>query len=507
MRASFFAVFTRLCFLAVAVPVVTVAHAAADFTPLGSLPDPNYFASAPHAVSADGKTITGDSVVFRYGVGDRQAVLWNNGVGPSSLGSIGAGYSNSGSAVSAHGEAIIGQTQTFGAPGDFAFYWSSSGGATVPTVLSGFTNSAANALSADGSTMVGAVYNIGPPWSSSTEWQAVRWTPIEGWFMALGYLPGGSDAYSNANGVSADGSVIVGTSTSANSDYEAFRWTHATGMVGLGFLPSATESYASFVSDDGQVVVGYATFAFDPSQNTVFRWTEATGMVDLGALPGATMTAPTAISRDGRFVVGKSGNEAFRWSEADGMIGLGRLPDAQESGAIAVSNDGSEVLGWSYFSDGHRDYFLWTESAGMRTLRDILTADGVDVTAWQDLQAEAMSQDGNVIVGQGIDPAGSREGWMMRLQGNRAPIATLGWSPQWPIQGTAISFWGTGSSDPDGDEIVSYRWDFGDGTTDDGAVVQHTYTQAGNYTVTLIVNDGRIESAPAIATVAVFQPM
>jgi len=43
--------------------------------------------------------------------------------------------------------------------------------------------------------------------------------------------------------------------------------------------------------------------------------------------------------------------------------------------------------------------------------------------------------------------------------------------------GTALTFDGSASSDPDG-SIASWTWDFGDGTTGSGATVQHTYVQA-----------------------------
>ena len=51
-----------------------------------------------------------------------------------------------------------------------------------------------------------------------------------------------------------------------------------------------------------------------------------------------------------------------------------------------------------------------------------------------------------------------------------------------------VSFDGTGSSDPDG-WIVSYTWNFGDGSTGSGQTVSHTYTTAGTYTATLTVTD------------------
>ena len=44
------------------------------------------------------------------------------------------------------------------------------------------------------------------------------------------------------------------------------------------------------------------------------------------------------------------------------------------------------------------------------------------------------------------------------------------------------------STDPDGDKL-SFIWDFGDGTTEKGAMVKHTYQQSGRYTVSVTVDD------------------
>jgi PKD repeat protein len=62
------------------------------------------------------------------------------------------------------------------------------------------------------------------------------------------------------------------------------------------------------------------------------------------------------------------------------------------------------------------------------------------------------------------------------------------------------SFDGTGSSSPDG-HIVSYAWDFGDGTFGTGATPSHAYSAPGPVTVTLTVTDDA--SATAITTVGV----
>jgi PKD repeat protein len=61
--------------------------------------------------------------------------------------------------------------------------------------------------------------------------------------------------------------------------------------------------------------------------------------------------------------------------------------------------------------------------------------------------------------------------------------------------GAAVAFSGSGSSDPDGDSLT-YAWSFGDGAQGTGATVSHTYSAAGSYTATLVVDDGHGGTAP-----------
>ena len=93
-------------------------------------------------------------------------------------------------------------------------------------------------------------------------------------FQGLGFLPGGNSSV--ANGVSANGKVVVGSSNAASGRNQAFRWTAASGMVGLGFLPGAVDSIANGVSANGTVVVGSSIDA--TGHGPAFRWTAASGM-------------------------------------------------------------------------------------------------------------------------------------------------------------------------------------------------------------------------------------
>jgi probable HAF family extracellular repeat protein len=325
--------------------------------------------------------------------------------------------------------------------------------------LTGIGYCSALAVSGDGSIVVGV---SSPP----DQVEAFRWTAQTG-MIGLGDLPGGP-LYSWATNISSDGSVIVGRGRSSGSPEEAFRWTAGGGMVGLGGLADLVLSFASGVSADGNVVVGDS---LPPTlfNHEAFYWTPAAGMKGLGYLPGGNSSAGYDVSADGSVVVGHSSSdtfapfsEAFRWTEAGGMIGLGALPDDIGSVAAAVSADGSVVVGYSNINQAQyeafrwtfhggmialgdlpggdfnsraiglsadglvvvgvgtstngNEAFYWTESLGMTNLRDLLILNGVsNLEGWQLTGAADVSDDGQIVVGSGINPSGQAEAWIVRI--------------------------------------------------------------------------------------------
>ena len=327
----------------------------------------------------------------------------------------GSSHGNQAYAVSADGNVVVGNQTTCDANNNCArhgFRWSSATGMVNLGFLVGNQPSlgtGASAVSADGSVIAG-----------SSRGEAFRWTQATG-MVGIGDLPGGLFE-SNAYGISADGSVVVGQgNTDVGDKGEAFRWTQATGMVGLGDLPGgATYGFAQGVSGDGLVVVGASASEFTTGiYGEPFRWTAETGMVGLGGFTGGSaIGTANAISFDGQVIVGGTQSEAFRWTQAGGMTGLGDLPGGSfniNSDAKAVSGNGAIIVGSGNNELGSQA-FLWTQESGMRSLFAILTRDfRLNLTGWNMEHATGISADGRTVVGIGVDPDGNAQAWRATL--------------------------------------------------------------------------------------------
>jgi probable HAF family extracellular repeat protein len=244
------------------------------------------------------------SVVVGWSAGDRtEAFRWTAETGMVGVGFLYPGQSRATQArgVSADGSVVVGYDFRLPAR-DEAFRWTPADGmvglGTLPESAS--RSSSAYGVSGDGSVVVGG------------SGQAFRWTAQTG-MVGIGELTYGGTAGTAA---SADGAVVVG-----DSGRQAFRWTAETGMVSLGSLPPPDPfgSYryeANGVSADGSLVVGTVEEIGDtPTDPPVLAWIwdQTHGMRDLQEvltndfgldLPGWDLVAATDISADGRVIVG-----------------------------------------------------------------------------------------------------------------------------------------------------------------------------------------------------------
>ncbi len=258
-------------------------------------------------------------------------------------------------------------------------------------VLPGYTRSSANGLSADGSTVVGSCNN-----GTIADFRAFRWTAAGG-IQDLGLLPGGT--FAQAHGVNGDGSVVVGRCI-VGGITRAFRWTSAGGMQEV-VAPPGSFTIAIGVSADGSVVAGTAGVG----GVRAFRWTAAGGAVLL-PLPGWPGMEAWAISDDGSTIVGESSgvvvpSQPFRWTAAGGTQPLGSLSPSFETHSVGVSGDAAVVVG---------TFGTLANSHGFKVIPpgapQILPAPGA--FTWS---AHDASQDGSVI-GGGLSPFPDSEAYL-----------------------------------------------------------------------------------------------
>jgi len=166
-------------------------------------------------------------------------------------------------------------------------------------------------ISDNGNAVVGRAYDS--PAGHQGGRQAFRWTQADG-LQALGYLPPPYDYWSDARAASADGSVVVGTSSRYQlydgPIEQAVVWRQSCGcMRGLGFLSGGILSRANDVSADGTVIVGSGYVRGSGFQAVV--WTAGGGIQKLAEILKArgvdvteSLGEADAVSADGRWILG-----------------------------------------------------------------------------------------------------------------------------------------------------------------------------------------------------------
>ena len=236
-------------------------------------------------------------------------------------------------------------------------------------------------------------------------------------------------------------------SSDADNDSLTFEWEFGDGNTATGMMPVHTYAAAGnyevrLVVDDGQARSdpSVTSAAIEAPQINVAPVADPGG--PYAGEPGQTIIFDGSASADSN-----GGSLTYSWDFGDGSMGSGVSP----THAYAAAGNYTVIL---TVSDGQ------------------LASDPVATTAEI-----------------AVPPA------------NRAPTADPG-GPYSGSTGETISFDGSASSDPDNDALT-YVWDFGDGATGTGATTTHVYTAARIYEVSLVVNDGELDSAPVATRVEV----
>ena len=200
--------------------------------------------------------------------------------------------------------------------------------------------------------------------------------------------------------------------------------------------------------------------------------------------PVVTLTGPTTLG------VGATGNYTLTLLPSAGN-GLGGLDVSASSGALSNNPAGTRIAAGEITHSAPNNVpvagiiwnFSWTAPAAAGN---------------QTLYGAVASSDGDGTSGGDGTAATSLTVTVTAL--NQAPIARIV-GPNTAVAGAVVTFSGSSSSDPDG-TIVSYDWNFGDGSAGAGASVSRAYT-AGTYTVTLTVMDNAGATNSATQTITV----
>jgi probable HAF family extracellular repeat protein len=256
--------------------------------------------------------------------------------------------------------------------------------------------------------------------------------------------------------------------------------------VDLPLLPSPSTSAAYEINDAGQIIGQVNT----PGRSYAVLWQPSSPsgstytVIDLGTLGGSSGVA-TDINGNGDIVgvsrLASGVDRAFRWTpdSPHGTTGvmsdLGALSSSSE--ALGINDDGIVV------GDSDGQPVIWS-AAGISTLP--FSSYGY---------ARAINNRGTIV-----GASGNLQTAIWRLR-NRAPIARVAGPPA-AFEGTAVTFDGTTSSDPDGDALT-YAWTFGDGGSAIGPTPTHTYADNGPFPVTLTVTDAKGATGTTSVIVAV----
>jgi uncharacterized membrane protein len=204
---------------------------------------------------------------------------------------------------------------------------------------------------------------------------------------------GGSLLY----GLSADGRTAAGYSVNNTGPARpGLRWSVDSGRTDFGFepgLPAATISQG--LSGDGSTVVGYTRgpSAASDSPRTAFRWSGSGTFQSLGTMPGYTHSFATGVSNDGSIIAGHVSAgigvapRAFRWTQGTGIQYIG----SEFTQANAISRNGNVIVGEFDVNSGNNKGYFWTQATGMQPLASLDGSIGS--------YARGVSADGSYIVG------------------------------------------------------------------------------------------------------------
>ncbi len=467
--------------LAVLMLVSIVGAASVSIKNLQNLTSGSYAGSY-----AEGINNKGQIVGYSFNASDDEhAVLWQNGV-ITDLGTLhGEDY--------CYADCINNNGQVVGVCGSRGFLWQ-NGVMTDLGILPGGSFCYPSSINDNGQI-------VGCGDKAPGIVHAILW--YNGVITDLGTLPGGS--ISHANSINNKGQ-IVGDSDNASGVEHAVLWQNGV-ITDLGTLPSGSFCHANSINDKGQIV-GDSNNASGVEHAVLWQ----NGVItDLGILPGGDYSFADSINNNGQIVggcnFGRDTAHATLWQNGV-MTYLGSLPANTFSIASAINNDG-QIVGSS--GSGYPVATLWTvitspqkpiaafsasPTSGNVPLKVQFTdqstnnptswkwsfGDGTTSTTHNPLHTYIKAGSLTVTL-TATNAAGSSKVTKtsyLKLTNQIKPVAAFTASPRSGTKPLKVQF-----TDKSTNNLTSWKWNFGDGTTSTTHNPLHTYIKKGKLTVTL----------------------
>ncbi|MEN8179651.1 MAG: PKD domain-containing protein, partial [Pseudomonadota bacterium] len=296
-----------------------------------------------------------------------------------------------------------------------------------------------------------------------------------------------------AHAYAADGTYTITLSVTDDAGDMGIDQTTAT--ISLANQAPVANANGPYTGTEGIPVSFDATGSTDLDGNILtYEWDFGDGGTGAGTNPSHVYA--TAGAYDVTLVV--TDNEGATGADVTtATIGVGNLPPVAVTGGpysgtvdIAVDFDGST----STDPDGTIVAYDWDFGDGT-ILMDAGANPSHTYTAAGIYNVTLTVTDDSTVSDSSATTA------TIEVAPNQLPTADAG-GPYNGTEGIAVSFDGSASNDPDG-SIVSYAWDYGDGSSGTSVNPSHTYAAAGTYAVSLTVTDdaGATASASATATI------
>ncbi len=296
----------------------------------------------------------------------------------------------------------------------------------IPQLPGGTQGNNANAISADGRFVVGESDSSNTPGVALED--GYRYERATGNLVSMGAL-NAANFSTRAAGISGDGSIVAGFSSqliASTNTQRAYSWTSGGGMVGLGVFSGTGTSFGYGISADGSTIVGTTTSTGSAVGQGYYR----TGgvMTLIPVLPGGGSASGRATNMDGTVIVGDSGAKPFRFAAGAtaAIPALAGAPDGFGE-ALGVNADGSIVVGTITSPTFVDTSFGFPISLGVafRWRSGVNRALGaLPTTGSSASEAFGVSANGLVVVGE------SRTSGTLSAGGT---IEAFVWTPRWGI--------------------------------------------------------------------------